>query len=1526
MKLGFNRLSLMALVTVIATSAGCMEERDTISRVKPAALPKSFFVGSKLNDPSDDPEFYGRSILVQVDYGSSGDGLFSAGYNTVNRIRWTIEEKYLLGRLAYERISGTDGSGTPKPPVSDPALRENNDGEVVYKFPILDHFDIRRAYNSTTGEEQNVIEENTQDRPWYEREFMRVDWTMNENTSSYKFDLLSMLNLFGVEYSPAAYAANNPNFEDAPVFDLANGYFDATAKVYAKPRMLPDYGIPACWVPNIVRGGTGPVESCNEHQLTVRHAFKRVVDNDYEPAHWDGDRFEMYGAFTVGLQDTELGSYDREYGLRDSGRYRGIQRYNIWKRSHSYRYPDKLEGPARCATDADCEGISPASRCDTYRQKNICTLPYTQRETKPVVFHYVQGGDPTYFDATRDAIAQWDAALRLAVAAARTAECTRYGLSEGCGNAPVRGNFSAEEDLAYLVGEITMCRSGLANGGKDCEQYAEGIGAARGYADDVIALAKEKAMVVLCHSPVAKGDDPLCGKENTIARMGDLRYNLINAIPQPEVNGPWGIMTDANDPETGEKVAANVTSYVAINDSFAAGIVDKLRYIAGEIETGDVTEGLYITKYREAAQSAAKGASTPLYTGAEVNQRIAAAVGGDTAHADALIREAQSLRAKQPELVQKLVAAVDARADGMKGSVGIPSVNAALFESRRQMAKNTPLEAAVVTPAMMQLGGVLGSTQADIDQSSVFRMLNPNVSRELRQRKEMVFAERGLCEMNAETPAPLSYLGLRSVLEQKFGAFNPSDPLRQQVERANRMKDYIRRKSHTSVIAHELGHSFGLRHNFVSSSDALNFRPQYWQLRTSNGKISTECTEKTDDGSSCVGPRWFDPPTAEETNGLVNMWAHSSIMEYPGEVTQDFLNLGRYDFGAARMFYGDTVAVLSDDREFGRSTNKARVFREHGDDFGGLLGITPRDSRGSFHYSQLQSRLQLIRDCKEVDPNAFRPDHWDESKDGVWSPLMDGHLVTVEGKTKRCKEPELDYVPFASMSRDTETSAFRRTPAMFDDKRVRWTHGFASDNWADLGNVSVYRHDSGADLYEQLNFWIASQELDHIFASYRRGRRAFSIRGVFNGNMSRYHEKMRDAAKALGLYATIARDTTVNFGPVLGPNPQAALAAVLQSFPANAVASAIAFDHFTHVFARPQPGGHSEFGPGAGTPFAVQRSCDDTGFGQCNMSSLLVPNGVSGNTFGYATFELGGRPVNNDLSSTQGRDYNSDYFSQAGSYYEKAFTAMLLTESADNFISSSRGDFVDPRYRAVSIADVFPDGFRRWLANNLTGDDYIKGVRAKVGSDKTAQLGWTSWWPTEGPRSCFPNGASNFCFTPGVAAPGEPAGLQVVDPQVGWEQQRFAYIFSLLYVQENQRTNWLNQMQVWEQGIDGDPGFDNRIELHAPNGKTYVAKTFGTEVIFGKTVQRGVAARVLEYANELVQAAYEVEPVLLNGVTVGYRPKVDANNMPILKSGTSCAENVDCTRLEAYESLPAIMREALGRFGFMPINGLKGLW
>src|SRR5690606_31994591 len=163
-----------------------------------------------------------------------------------------------------------------------------------------------------------------------------------------------------------------------------------------------------------------------------------------------------------------------------------------------------------------------------------------------------------------------------------------------------------------------------------------------------------------------------------------------------------------------------------------------------------------------------------------------------------------------------------------------------------------------------------------------------------------------------------------------------------------------------------------------------------------------------------------------------------------------------------------------------------------------------------------------------------------------------------------------------------------------------------------------------------------------------------------------------------------------------------------------------------------------------------------------------------------------------------------------------------------------------------------------------TDDEQIKGVYAisqNVGAIGTpaldkclyATLGTTSWWPQGGIESFFPLGGRLTCRNPftvvNVRSPFIRLGT-VLDPLVGLEQQKFAILFSLIYLTDNQRVNWIDQMKIYEVGVDNDPGFPNRIEFHDPDGRVYIAKTYGTETLYGKTVQKGIAARVLEYAND----------------------------------------------------------------------------
>ncbi|HVY45535.1 MAG TPA: hypothetical protein VHB21_06625, partial [Minicystis sp.] len=137
---------------------GCATERPPINQVQADALAKSFFVGANLQDAADDPEFYMRTTVIDVGYGAAQDGLFTSTYaQPISRIRWEITEDYLNARLSYERIQGTDGKGNK---VDGLSPKQTEDGQIVASFKISSHFDIRRAYNPSTGEEQNVIQEN----------------------------------------------------------------------------------------------------------------------------------------------------------------------------------------------------------------------------------------------------------------------------------------------------------------------------------------------------------------------------------------------------------------------------------------------------------------------------------------------------------------------------------------------------------------------------------------------------------------------------------------------------------------------------------------------------------------------------------------------------------------------------------------------------------------------------------------------------------------------------------------------------------------------------------------------------------------------------------------------------------------------------------------------------------------------------------------------------------------------------------------------------------------------------------------------------------------------------------------------------------------------------------------------------------------------------------------------------------------------------------------------------------------------
>jgi hypothetical protein len=105
------------------------------------------------------------------------------------------------------------------------------------------------------------------------------------------------------------------------------------------------------------------------------------------------------------------------------------------------------------------------------------------------------------------------------------------------------------------------------------------------------------------------------------------------------------------------------------------------------------------------------------------------------------------------------------------------------------------------------------------------------------------------------------------------------------------------------------------------------------------------------------------------------------------------------------------------------------------------------------------------------------------------------------------------------------------------------------------------------------------------------------------------------------------------------------------------------------------------------------------------------------------------------------------------------------------------------------------------------------------------------------------------------------------------------------------------------------------------SGYTYIARTYGTESIDGKTVDKGIAARMIQHANDLVIASYEVE-VDAGGLVVrdefgAPAVKKDASGQPILLD----ADASKIGDLGNYVGLLDATRQIGHTLGYGPLSG-----
>lgn len=907
---------LPVLVAALAAvvGAGCSTRNEDLNRIVNPYWEKAYF--------NAEDEWYLRSTVVDAPPEHGWISIADGDWLMLEKIRWEVTENRLIGWRTYASAPGAENEDLPG---ADAIYR----GQPVAVFAITDHFDIRREFSSLTGEQANLISEN-RDRLWFDREFMRVDWSANL-VPTYKWHI-NLQTPYGFNLAPGpsethVFGPNDPANPKRWRFEVdENGrpeYFEVTTRTAVEPDIagiIGWYGIAFSW-------------DTSSAIIDVRHAFMRVPKSDYQPLPMpptvvledeDGrevrdergfaqripinDRFGFFGS---------LGrvTFDDNRGMATSGQIFNASRFNIWEKN--------------VADDGS-------------------VIPLEARDAKEAaITYYTNVEHPKHLmNATRRVEAQWNQAFRETVWRVNEAKYTAapdasgvpadvpnvYVVKENdCNVANVEAVLSElEADFPDTVdavaaaarritvnNEVVPFDGSIANvkarydAANDAIDNLQGNGLGpNGESFTELQARETQALNDLERICTAleyfTADDISMGRKAPegikpfrYQRLGDTRYSMLNLVVGDFQSGWLGLGPPYADPITGETISATANIALAMLDRSAARAAQFVQAMNGESTELDLLYGYDLQAYNDQKLLENSNLITRRAS-QEARDRVAQAFDA-RAGRDELLRETNPGRAERKlsklvgtEIEQKLLTTDDV---ALLGAVD-------------------PLEATTV-----------GLSEAVLNSASMIR--NPEL-RNLGQAREQKAIRMGMRAM--DPPEMIDSLLIGQAIAYKDMSY---------AERFKKLREDI----YVAVQLHEVGHNTGLFHNFAASTDAINYGPKFWEVQllptdiddaitTLAGRGDQRSLDRVDQLNHCLdvisrataagtaGNADFPSGTGDgiadfEGLGLTTQQClrqtegmYSSIMDYHGNWNADFNGLGTYDFSAIKFAYGQLLEVF----------------------------------------------------------------------------------------------------------------------------------------------------------------------------------------------------------------------------------------------------------------------------------------------------------------------------------------------------------------------------------------------------------------------------------------------------------------------------------------------------------------------------------------------------------------------------------------------------------------------------------------